>query len=33
VYIHRLRKQLSEKGAKVKVQTIRGVGYLITEEK
>jgi DNA-binding response OmpR family regulator len=33
VYVHRLRKQLSEKGAKVKVQTIRGVGYLIAEEK
>ena len=33
VYVHRLRKQLSEKGARVKVQTIRGVGYLIAEEK
>jgi DNA-binding response OmpR family regulator len=33
VYVHRLRKQLAEKGAKVKVQTIRGVGYLIAEEK
>jgi DNA-binding response OmpR family regulator len=33
VYVHRLRKQLSEKGAKVKVQTIRGIGYLIAEEK
>jgi len=33
VYVHRLRKQLSECGAKVQVHTIRGVGYLIAEEK
>jgi DNA-binding response OmpR family regulator len=33
VYVHRLRKQLSERGAKVEVHTIRGVGYLIAEEK
>ena len=33
VYVHRLRKQLSERGAKVQIHTIRGVGYLITEEK
>ncbi len=33
VYVHRLRKQLSERGARVKVQTIRGVGYLIAEDK
>jgi DNA-binding response OmpR family regulator len=33
VYVHRLRKQLAEKGARVKVQTIRGVGYIIAEEK
>jgi DNA-binding response OmpR family regulator len=33
VYIHRLRKQLSERGAKVEIHTIRGVGYLISEEK
>ena len=32
VYVHRLRKQLSERGAKVQVHTIRGVGYLIAEE-
>jgi DNA-binding response OmpR family regulator len=32
VYVHRLRKQLSERGAKVLVHTIRGVGYLIAEE-
>jgi DNA-binding response OmpR family regulator len=33
VYVHRLRRQLSERGAKVQVHTIRGVGYLIAEEK
>lgn len=33
VYVHRLRKQLSERGAKVQIHTIRGVGYLIGEEK
>ena len=33
VYVHRLRKQLSDKGAKVQIHTIRGVGYLIAEEK
>jgi len=33
VYVHRLRKQLSEKGARVHIHTIRGVGYLIAEEK
>jgi DNA-binding response OmpR family regulator len=33
VYVHRLRKQLAEKGAKVTIHTIRGVGYLIAEEK
>jgi DNA-binding response OmpR family regulator len=33
VYVHRLRKQLAERGAKVAVHTIRGVGYLIAEEK
>jgi DNA-binding response OmpR family regulator len=33
VYVRRLRKQLSERGAKVQVHTIRGVGYLIAEEK
>jgi DNA-binding response OmpR family regulator len=33
VYVHRLRKQLSEHGARVQVHTIRGVGYLIAEEK
>src|SRR6478736_7250628 len=33
VYVHRLRKQLSDHGAKVQIHTIRGVGYLIAEEK
>ena len=33
VYIHRLRKQLSERGAKVQIHTIRGVGYLMSEDK
>jgi DNA-binding response OmpR family regulator len=33
VYVHRLRKQLSENGAKVQIHTIRGVGYLISDEK
>ncbi len=33
VYVHRLRKQLSERGAKVEIRTIRGVGYLIAEGK
>ena len=32
VYVHRLRKQLAERGARVQVHTIRGVGYLIAEE-
>ena len=33
VYVHRLRKQLFERGARVQVHTIRGVGYLIAEDK
>jgi DNA-binding response OmpR family regulator len=33
VYVHRLRRQLSDKGARVQIHTIRGVGYLIAEEK
>src|ERR1700677_991316 len=33
VYVHRLRKPLADKGAKVTIHTIRGVGYLIAEEK
>lgn len=33
VYIHRLRKQLADAGGKVQIHTIRGVGYLIAEDK
>jgi two-component system response regulator TctD len=33
VYVHRLRKQLSGRGAKVQIRTIRGVGYLIAESR
>lgn len=33
VYVHRLRRQLSDRGAKVIIHTIRGVGYLLAEEK
>jgi two-component system response regulator TctD len=33
VYVHRLRKQLSERGAKIEIHTIRGVGYLLAEAK
>ncbi len=29
VYVHRLRKVLEERGAKVSIETIKGVGYLI----
>jgi two-component system response regulator TctD len=31
VYVHRLRKQLTDLGARVKISTIRGVGYVMTE--
>lgn len=33
VYIHRLRKQLADAGGKVQIHTVRGVGYLIAEDK
>jgi DNA-binding response OmpR family regulator len=33
VYIHRLRKHLAEVGASVHIHTLRGVGYLIAEER
>jgi DNA-binding response OmpR family regulator len=33
VYVHRLRKQLSERGARIVIHTIRGVGYLLAEAK
>jgi DNA-binding response OmpR family regulator len=32
VCVHRIRKQLAEAEAKVRVQTVKGIGYLITEE-
>lgn len=32
VYVHRLRKQLSERGANVRIQTVRGFGYMLTHE-
>jgi DNA-binding response OmpR family regulator len=31
VYVHRLRKQLMESGARVRIHSVRGVGYLIGE--
>jgi DNA-binding response OmpR family regulator len=33
VYVHRVRKHLAEVGASVHIHTLRGVGYLIAEEK
>lgn len=33
VYVHRLRKHLADSGAKVGIHTIRGVGYILTENK
>ena len=33
VYVHRLRKMLADAGARVKIHTVRGVGYLLAEEK
>jgi DNA-binding response OmpR family regulator len=32
VYVHRLRRQLADHGAKVKIHTMRGIGYLMAEE-
>lgn len=32
VYIHRLRKQLSSGGAKVKIINMRGIGYVLMED-
>jgi len=31
VYVHRLRKQLADRGAHVKIETVRGVGYVMLE--
>jgi DNA-binding response OmpR family regulator len=33
VYVHRLRKMLVDAGATVKIHTVRGVGYLMAEDK
>lgn len=33
VYVFRLRKQLAEHGARIQIHTVRGVGYLIAEDK
>jgi DNA-binding response OmpR family regulator len=33
VYVHRLRKQLIEAEATVQIHTIRGVGYMLSEDK
>lgn len=33
VYVHRLRKMLADAGANVKIHTVRGVGYLMAEDK
>ena len=33
VYVHRLRKQLADRGALVTIKTIRGVGYVMSEIK
>jgi DNA-binding response OmpR family regulator len=33
VYVHRLRRQLADRGARVKIQTIRGIGYVMSEAK
>lgn len=33
VYVHRLRKLLGDAGATVKIHTVRGIGYLMAEDK
>src|SRR5262249_4671557 len=33
VYVHRLRKMLADSGATVRIHTVRGIGYLMAEEK
>ena len=33
VYVHRLRKNLDDMGARVRIHTVRGVGYMIAEAK
>ena len=32
VYVHRLRRQLSDKGANVRIKTVRGMGYVLTTD-
>jgi DNA-binding response OmpR family regulator len=32
VYVHRLRRKLIDNGAKVEIRTIRGIGYLMSDE-
>jgi DNA-binding response OmpR family regulator len=31
--VHRLRRQLGERGAKVQIHTVRGVGYMIAVQR
>jgi DNA-binding response OmpR family regulator len=33
VHVHRLRKRLEEAGATAEIHTVRGVGYLLMEQK
>lgn len=33
VYVHRLRKSLADVGARVRIHTVRGVGYMIAEDR
>lgn len=33
VYVHRLRKQLKDAGAEVEIHTVRGVGYVLSENR
>ena len=33
VYIHRLRKQLEDAGSTAKIHTVRGVGYMLVDDK
>jgi two-component system response regulator TctD len=33
VYVHRLRKMLADAGATVRIHTVRGVGYLMAEDR
>jgi DNA-binding response OmpR family regulator len=33
VYVHRLRRSLADQGAQIRIHTIRGVGYMIGEDR